>query len=216
MSHVVEMAGKRYGMLTVISQAQSTKDGMAKWNCLCDCGNQFEATGGNIRFGTTKSCGCYMAINASKQFKTHGMSKKRIYHTWASMKARCLNPNCKEYKFYGARGIAICKDWKNAALFIDWAMKNGYKDNLTIERIDANGNYEPSNCTFIPLCEQGKNTRRTIRIITNNGHITTNEAAQLTGVHRATISRWYCLGLIETLNDAKKLANRKEWKLCKK
>ena len=100
---------------------------------------------------------------------THGMSDTRLYSIWTDMKRRCYNKNNKRYDRYGKRGITVCDEWKNNfAAFADWANKNGYNDELTIERKSIDGNYEPSNCTFIPFNEQGYNTSRSHFIIINN------------------------------------------------
>jgi hypothetical protein len=101
--------------------------------------------------------------------KDHGMVGTRIYKTWERMKYRCFNPRAMNYQKYGARGITVCEEWKHSfKSFYDWAMANGYRDDLTIDRIDVNGNYEPSNCRWITMLEQ-QNNRRSNRYITYNG-----------------------------------------------
>lgn len=212
---LVEMIGKRFGMATVIERAGSNRQNEACWKCICDCGNTFITRGSNLRTGNTKSCGCYMAINASRQFKTHGMSRSRIYFIWSSMKARCYNSNCKEYKFYGARGILICDEWKDSSRFFEWAINNGYRDDLTIERIDCNGNYEPCNCTFISKKEQGRNTRTVIRILSDGGYMTAKEVSELLSVSHSTIERMYHAGLIPTVDDAIRIVRERKEKYAK-
>lgn len=98
----------------------------------------------------------------------HGLSGTRINQIHRAMKRRCLNPNCYEYKDYGGRGITICDEWMEFKPFYEWAMKNGYSDNLTIDRIDNNGNYEPNNCRWADWYMQANNTR-TNRFLTYNG-----------------------------------------------
>jgi hypothetical protein len=101
--------------------------------------------------------------------RSHGLSGDRLYKTWASMIQRCYNPNNKEYKNYGARGIVVCNEWKNSfESFNEWAISSGYNKKLTIERIDVNKNYEPSNCRWATSKEQARNTRVN-KLLTFNG-----------------------------------------------
>lgn len=111
--------------------------------------------------GNTKSCGCYKKEILKAKNKTHGLSKTRIYKTWLSMKDRCYRKKCNAYSLYGGRGIKICDEWLFDFMnFYNWAMKNSYSDNLSIDRIDVNGNYEPSNCRIVSMKEQANNVRR--------------------------------------------------------
>ena len=122
--------------------------------------------------GDTTSCGCYRKECENRNLTkyrplptTHGLSKTRIYMIWAGIKNRCNNKGNKVYKNYGGRGITVCNDWENDFLsFYNWALDNGYKDNLTIDRIDVNGNYEPNNCRWTTIKEQANNKRNTVKI----------------------------------------------------
>lgn len=157
---IKDITGQRFGKLTVLELAEKDNRGECKWLCKCDCGNTKVVYGYHLRKGHTVSCGCRMrTVNV-----THHESKTRLYHIWQKMRDRCENPSCLSYKHYGGRGISHCEEWTTYEPFRDWALANGYKDNLTIERIDVNGNYEPSNCTWIPQNEQAKNMRKTIRL----------------------------------------------------
>ena len=154
------MIGKRFGKLTVIEESPIRKGSFVHWICKCDCGNiTHPIKGTSLRDGTTKSCGCL--ANEPKNI-IHGQGGTRLYVIWDNMNQRCRNPKRKEYKNYGGRGITVCDEWKGKFLpFYEWAISHGYSDDLTIERIDVNGNYEPSNCRWITIQEQQKNRRNT-------------------------------------------------------
>ena len=169
MARTIDLTGQRFGRLIVLERVGTSKSGRIKWLCQCDCGKSATTTGTNLRTGVTKSCGCYMIECETTRIKeictTHGKSHTRLYRTWKNMKQRCYNPNNTYYHRYGGRGITICAEWKqDFKAFYDWAMSNGYTDELTIDRIDVNGNYEPSNCRWVTKEIQNKNTRRNINI----------------------------------------------------
>ncbi len=147
--------GKRYGKLLVIERYGTAPNGFVTWRCGCDCGNETIVRGSFLRVANTRSCGC---LRGSK--KTHGFSDHPVYEVWLSMKARCYNPKHTQYKYWGGRGIYVCEQWKNdAGAFCEWALSNGWKQGLTIDRIENDGHYEPSNCRFVTKAEQNRNTR---------------------------------------------------------
>lgn len=156
----IDLTNQKYGKLLVLKYDHSDKNGKPYYECLCDCGNKIIARGENIRSGRSKSCGCY-TIERSKEANTkHGDSGSRLYNEWLGIRKRCNDKNNKEYKNYGNRGINVCKEWNSDYLcFKEWAVNNGYSDNLTIERIDVNEGYNPNNCTWIPMPEQSINKR---------------------------------------------------------
>ena len=129
------------------------------WICQCDCGTIRSIKATALYLETSKSCGCYN-IEQLKARKTHGESNTRLYSIWESMKARCYYKKHNKYKDYGGRGITVCEEWKNSfESFRDWALQNGYKDNLTLDRINNNKGYLPENCRWVTQSEQCKNKR---------------------------------------------------------
>ena len=166
--------------------------GNVRWICQCDCGNTTRVPSGHLKSGHTKSCGCLVRDLGAIKNRTHGESKTRLYAVWKSIRQRCNDASCARYADYGGRGIKMCSEWDDYTKFRDWAYQHGYDDKapygeLTIDRMDANGNYEPNNCRFISLKEQNKN-KRDLRHINYNGenHIL-SEWAELLGVEYATL-----------------------------
>lgn len=166
----MDLTGKRFGRLTVIRQ-----DGYhyypgskrkTQWLCKCDCGNTVTVIGSDLNNGHTQSCGCFRKESATSQSSTHGMSGTRLYRIWCAMKTRCTDKNAVTYCNYGGRGIKICKEWSESFdSFQKWALTNGYSSSKSIDRIDVNGDYQPSNCRWATIDEQSVN-RRTTRYIT--------------------------------------------------
>jgi len=158
--------GERFGRLTIIHEVEK-RNKKRYFLCECDCGNTREVRLVALRSGEIKSCGCLRNEQNRVANLKHGGWGSRLYRIWHSMKQRCLNPNDSSYIHYGARGIEVWKDWLDFESFYQWAVNNGYEDHLTLERKNVNGNYEPSNCEWIPQSEQLNNTRRS-RLITYN------------------------------------------------
>lgn len=168
MGKKIDLTGKRFGMLVVIGTVDKTsKRREPYWLCRCDCGKERIVRGSNLRSGNTKSCGCNQFsgigknhFGASNSNYKYGITGHRLYIIWSSMKQRCNNPNAHEYTAYGGRGIKVCDEWlHDAKAFYDWAMANGYADDLTIDRIENDKGYSPDNCRWIPQSEQYSNMR---------------------------------------------------------
>ena len=157
--------GSKYGRLTVLEYANKKRPNGARiYKCKCDCGQITYVDVYSLKNGNTKSCGCISHSQGGKS-----VINKRLHHCWCDMRRRCYNVNGKNYKDYGGRGIAVCDEWKdNFQTFYDWSLRNGYNDSLTLDRIDVNKNYEPSNCRWVDWDTQRNNTRSTIKITVNN------------------------------------------------
>ena len=158
--------GNRYGNLVVLERSFSNKnDSRARWLCQCDCGLTSIVAGNSLRIGKTKSCGCqrYEHLMTQKHSKIHGMYQHPIYRVWVGMTARCLNPDHPDYKYYGARGISVCKLWlESPRPFIDWIDENlGIRpEGYSLDRIDNEGNYEPGNLRWATIKQQNNNRRK--------------------------------------------------------
>lgn len=157
------------------------------WECICDCGNVHFTTSERLNNGTVKSCGCLSKELIRLRNTSHGETDSRLHITWRSMKNRCSLTVKKVNPDYGGRGIKVCHEWQEFVPFRDWALANGYRDNLTIERVDVNGNYEPSNCTWISKAQQPKNSRQVRMIAFNGKQMILSEWAEHLGVKYSTL-----------------------------
>ena len=186
-----DLTGKRFGRLKILSFAGYQKN-KATWLCECDCGNKKVIIGKNITNGKSLSCGCIQRELLIKNFTKHGASskKERLYVIWKNMKSRCFNSSNPSYDRYGGRGITVCEDWKNNYIsFRDWAINNGYKDDLTIDRIDNNGNYEPTNCRWATIKEQSRNRNTNVFVEYNGKIFVVKDFAKIIGIDRHTLSK---------------------------
>lgn len=158
-SHKIrDISGQRFGRLTAISLVNDI--GPAKWLCKCDCGNVKIVLSSSLVNGSTTSCGCAQkeaAAETGRSTATHGQSKTSLYYVWRGIINRTENMDCDHYQWYGGRGIKMCHEWRDDyTAFRDWAMENGYKKGLSIDRIDNNKDYSPDNCQWISISENVK------------------------------------------------------------
>lgn len=203
----LHLEGQRYGKLVVEKEAEPicNKSGkmIRRWQCKCDCGNTNIVRHGDLRNGSTVSCGCYNYEKESAA-KTHGYSRTKLGRIYEGIKQRCNNPKNKNYNYYGGIGIKLCEEWKNnPQSFFDWSVQNGYEEGLSIDRIDVNGNYEPLNCRWVDAETQAINQR--IRKDNKTGY----KGIYLDkGVYKVQICRnkkKYYFGSYKTLEEAVKV-----------
>ena len=185
------LVGDVYGRLVVIKLSHVKKE--SYWLCKCECGNIKTVRIGSLRSGNTKSCGCLnteMTILRNKKMSKYDVSTNdKLYWAWNHMLQRCFKDYENNKKYYKDRGITVCDEWKeNFLAFREWSLNNGYKENLSLDRIDNNGNYEPKNCRWTTKEEQSNNTR-SVRLIEYKGEIKSiSQWARIFGIDRKTIS----------------------------
>lgn len=179
-----DLTGQRFGRLVVIkSTTKRAKNGQVIWHCICDCGNKTSVISGHLYSGHTKSCGCLSKEGTPKK---HGLTNTKIYEVYHHMKQRCCNPDNESYKNYGGRGIKICDEWLADFMnFYNWAMANGYREDLTIDRIDNNKGYSPENCRWATRQQQCRNTRRN-KFYKGKCF---SEWSEILGIHRSTFQK---------------------------
>lgn len=180
--------GERFNHLTALECVGRANDGNPIWLCRCDCGNLHKVTARNLVHGKVMSCGCINHLG----HRTHGQAHTRLYNVWNGMRQRCSNQNNDEWHNYGGRGIRVCEEWQDFTAFSEWAMGNGYEPDAeygkcSIDRIDPDGNYEPSNCRWVDYVTQGNNRRGCTSVTANGKTQTIAEWSRETGLSPSTI-----------------------------
>lgn len=190
MGKFIDLTGQRFGKWTVVKRLENNKNNKAMWLCRCDCGTEKAVLGESLKSRKSQNCGCGRkeSVAARNRKNRKYECRGRLYHIWTGIKQRCFNPNEPAYPRYGGRGIVVCDEWKdNFGVFRTWAFASGYNDDLSLDRIDNNGNYEPSNCRWATGVEQNNN-RRNNYLITYNGEThTMPEWARITGICYGTL-----------------------------
>ena len=184
-----DITNQTFNSLIARERVYCNKQKKMAWRCDCECGGEIIATYSQLNRGNTKSCGCLNREQTTVRNATHNESKTRLYKIWVGMRQRCNNPNKVRYADYGGRGIKVCDDWDNYLTFKNWAISNGYDDTMSIERVDVDKDYCPTNCKWIPLSDQSKN-RRSCNMLTYNGKtLTISDWARELNIHRSTINK---------------------------
>lgn len=192
MRRFTDLTGKKFGKLEVID-LNGTVKGRRRWNCICDCGNKRIVFTASLNAGLIYQCEeCgrkSKSENAIKVSKSKpGYSKTQLYMYWLSMRQRCFYPKTNGYKNYGGRGITVCEEWRNNfENFRNWALSNGYKVGLTLDRIDPNDDYCPDNCRWATIKEQSNNKRNNHVLELNGEKHTISEWSEITGINKNTI-----------------------------
>lgn len=193
---IIANKGDRFGRLVIIKEVEPWKYKTYKYRrvlCQCDCGNTTIASFHQLRYGRVHSCGCYRDEFASKIGKARlkydkSATSSKLYSIWHGMKCRCNTRSSGSFERYGAKGVTVCSEWNNDfTVFYNWAISNGYSNGLTIDRIDYNGIYEPSNCRWISAAEQANNRSTNVRINHNGEEHTLSEWGRILGINRQTL-----------------------------
>lgn len=190
MRQIKDMTGQKFGRLTVLHRLYNYHKKGVYWLCVCECGNLTEVNGKDLRKGNTKSCGCFRG-----RYPRIKKNQPRLYRIYHNMRNRCHYKKHDRYKNYGGRGIKVCDEWLNSyKSFENWALTHGYNDNLTIDRIDANGNYEPNNCKWSTKKQQSRNTTKNVYLTYNNETMIIKDWATKLNTNYATILSRYHRG----------------------
>ena len=181
------LAGMKFGKLRVVSPlSERDKNGAVQWLCECECGNSTICTTSSLTGGHRTSCGCNYPMLYNRN--------KRLYNVWRGMISRCENPNTNRYHRYGGRGIRVCDEWHDFSNFLEWSMANGYnpdapRGKCTIDRIDNNKGYSPSNCQWVDSSTQASKTSRAYRIEIDDEVLCLAEAARKLGISINTVRK---------------------------
>lgn len=176
------VAGQRFNRLLALAYAGSTKEGRAKWLCECNCGNRTIVPLSSLTSGNTTSCGCLLKSKITR----HGLSDSKIYSVWLSMKTRCNNPHSNKYKYYGGKGISFGSKWEEFVNFFS-DMHEGYKEGLTLDRIDRNKGYSKENCRWAGYVSQNNNKSDNTLILYQGKLHSPKNIVELTGIPLTTI-----------------------------
>ena len=192
-----DLTNRKFGRLTVLGlhhkQQKYKPNGKPNghriyYECLCDCGQTCIVLADHLVRHKIMSCGCLQKERAKLLNTKHGLRNTRLFRIWAGMVSRCTNPNHKKYGLWGGRGILLCKEWREDFVnFYNWSMNNGYKDNLSIDRIDVNGNYEPNNCRWATAKQQARNARTNVNLTYKEETHCVSEWSEITGIKSGTI-----------------------------
>lgn len=184
-SQLIDLTGKRFGRWLVIERSPNRKKAVM-WLCRCDCGTEKVVHGTSLKSGVSTMC--RKCSDHSHKPRFHGLTHHPLYRVWQRIKSSTTNPNHQDYEWYGGKGVRVCEEWFNDfTKFYEWSIANGYQPGLTIDRIEVNGNYEPSNCRWVPFKAQTLN-RTDNTYLTHDGITRTiKEWSQITGIKPSTL-----------------------------
>lgn len=198
MGKKIDLTGKRFGRLVVVKEVEKRKKHKIMWLCKCDCGKECEILGVSLRIGDSRSCGCLLSEESRKRVQKHDASTQKLRKVFNTLKQRCLNPNCSDYYLYGGRGIQICEEWldnqNGVAAFVRWAIENGYKKGLSIDRIDNSKGYSPDNCRWVDYKTQARNTRNNHMVTYKGETHCVAEWAEIKNINYQTLLRRINIG----------------------
>lgn len=189
MSKPLELEGKRFGRLVVLERSGSDKQRNIVWKCQCDCGNIHYVKGALLKRGAVTSCGCKQkeaCMHVVELGTKHGLSHHPLYQIWKSMRKRCNCKTEKSYPNYGGRGITICSEWDDYAVFHKWALDNGWHKGVSIDRIDNDKGYSPENCRMATNKMQMRNRRKTVYLEYNGEKRPLSEWCEIYGLNMKT------------------------------
>ena len=198
-----DLTGMVFGRLTVIECGRDyiSPSGRRRpaWKCICECGKEKTICASNLKSGTTTSCGCFQRENMSRLKKTHGgyANDESLFRVWCNIRKRCLSAKSHNYTDYGGRGITICEQWiSDYTAFREWAVSNGYRKGLSIDRINVDGNYSPENCRWTNSVTQQNNRRCNINVTYQNQTHTLKEWSRIRDINYQTLYTRYKLGWV--------------------
>lgn len=182
---LVDITGMRFSRW-LVERIDPTSGKIKFWHCVCDCGTRKLVFGGDLKRGMSKSCGCLARETRAARMTSHGFARHPAYRSWQHMRTRCENPNDDNFPIYGGRGIVVCAQWQTFEVF--WQdMGSTWREGLSIDREDTDGNYEPGNCRWATAAQQANNRRTNIMIDTPDGRMNVSEAAIKFGINRSSI-----------------------------
>lgn len=211
MSRKIDLTGMKFGRLTVQYQVPNNNH-HTRWHCVCECGNTKDVLQQNLANGHVQSCGCLLserslerinAVNSSMGREHHNETKSRLYQIWIGIKTRCLRKTSTSYKNYGARGITICREWLDSfATFREWALSNGYSDELSIDRVNVDEGYSPENCRWVSKSVQSFNKRMPARNTSGHVGVSLNKQTNKWVAYISKNNKHHSLGSFNSFDDA--------------
>ena len=183
-----DLTGQTFGRLTVLERGDSLGRVGVYWKCRCECGNECTIHANAIVRGHTRSCGC-LAEEIAKKPKSHGLSSTREFQIWKAMRRRCNCKNASNYYRYGGRGVKVCDEWNDFVNFYKWCAENGFKEGLTIDRIDNDGDYCPENCRWVDKITQGNNKSNNRKILYKGEQLSLMQVERITNIDHRTLGK---------------------------